>query len=558
MPACLAAAASTAATSACSSSSTRAMLCGHSSAVGWSGSPNSGVSSTVPASASSSDTDSAPVSIRESDSGSACLESTRMRTDCQDIACLDAEVKGWAPKALPLPPRGIRFFLCQLVLQIMNAGAAGDEGGVVHQFLVQRDVALDAFDDHFHQRAAHAGDGLVAAVAVGDQLADHRVVVRRHVIAVIHVRVDTDAGAAGSVVVGELARAGDEGRRVLGVDPALDGMAPEGDVLLLPRQLFAGGDADLRLNDVDAGDELGHRVLDLHPGVHLDEVELAVFVQELEGAGAAVADLAAGFGAAFADLVAQLGVEPGGGGLFQHLLVAALHRAVALAQMDSVAVLVGEDLDLDMARRLQELLHVDHGVAKGGARFGLGHGHGIQQRSLGVDHAHAAAAAAAGRLDDDRITDARRDFDDLLGVIRQGAVGAGHAWDLGFDHRLLGGDLVAHQADVVGTRADEGEAGRFHALGKVGVFRQEAVTGVDRLGVSDLGGGDDRRHVQVALRRRCRPDAYRFVGQFHVLGVAVGFGIHGDRLDAPFAAGALDTQRNFSAVGDEDFFKHGR
>jgi len=37
----------------------------------------------------------------------------------------------------------------QLVLQIMNAGAAGDEGGVVHQILVQRDVALDAFDHHF-------------------------------------------------------------------------------------------------------------------------------------------------------------------------------------------------------------------------------------------------------------------------------------------------------------------------------------------------------------------------------------------------------------------------
>jgi hypothetical protein len=51
-------------------------------------------------------------------------------------------------------------------------------------------------------------------------------------------------------------------------------------------------------DDVDAGDHLGHRMLDLHAGVHLDEVELAVLVEKLEGAGAAVADLTAGLHAA--------------------------------------------------------------------------------------------------------------------------------------------------------------------------------------------------------------------------------------------------------------------
>jgi hypothetical protein len=70
-----------------------------------------------------------------------------------------------------------------------------------------------------------------------------------------------------------------------------DGMAAHLDVALREGQLLAGGHADLHLHDVDAGDQFGHRVLDLHPRVHLDEVELAVFVQELEGAGAAVADL---------------------------------------------------------------------------------------------------------------------------------------------------------------------------------------------------------------------------------------------------------------------------
>ena len=72
--------------------------------------------------------------------------------------------------------------------------------------------------------------------------------------------------------------------------------------------------ADLLLHDVDAGDHLGHRMLDLDARVHLDEVELAVLVQELERAGAAVADLAAGLGAALADRARSArAVMPGAG-----------------------------------------------------------------------------------------------------------------------------------------------------------------------------------------------------------------------------------------------------
>jgi hypothetical protein len=43
--------------------------------------------------------------------------------------------------------------------------------------------------------------------------------------------------------------------RVLGVDAALDGVAAHLDVALREGQLLAGGDADLHLHDVDAGDQ---------------------------------------------------------------------------------------------------------------------------------------------------------------------------------------------------------------------------------------------------------------------------------------------------------------
>ena len=45
--------------------------------------------------------------------------------------------------------------------------------------------------------------------------------------------------------------------------------------------------------------------------------------------------------------------------------------------------------------------------------------------------------------------------------------------------------------------------------------------------------------------------------QLDVLGVAVGLGIHHHGLDAEFAAGALDSQSNLTAVGDQNLLEHG-
>ena len=50
-------------------------------------------------------------------------------------------------------------------------------------------------------------------------------------------------------------------------------------------------DPDLVGDEVTTGDELGHRVLDLQPSVHLEERERATIVEEeLAGARAFVAD----------------------------------------------------------------------------------------------------------------------------------------------------------------------------------------------------------------------------------------------------------------------------
>ena len=65
-----------------------------------------------------------------------------------------------------------------------------------------------------------------------------------------------------------------------------------------------------------------------------------------------------------------IGVEGRGMGLFPDLLVAALQRAIALAQMHGVALAVAQNLDFDVARLLEIFLDIDVAIAEG--RLGLG------------------------------------------------------------------------------------------------------------------------------------------------------------------------------------------
>ncbi len=248
---------------------------------------------------------------------------------------------------------------------------------------------------------------------------------------------------------------------------------------------------------------------------------------------------------------------PGRRRLLDHLLVAPLHGAVALAQVDRVLVLVGQDLDFNVARVLEKLLHVHGRIVECSAGFRLGHLDRVDQCRFGVHHAHAAATAAAGGLDDDRVADGPRNALVGGGVIGQLALGAGHARHAGLDHGLLGRDLVTHRADVVGRRADELETALLHALGEVGVFAQETIAGVNRFGVGDLGRRDDRRHVEIAQRRWRGADAHGFLRQLDVLCVAVRFGIDHHGLDAELAAGALDPEGNFPPVCNQDLLEHG-
>src|SRR5688572_10829834 len=160
------------------------------------------------ASASSSVTDSAPRSISAFSARDS--SSARTRSESSRNGIVVANRRSGEPD---------RFFLAlrQPLFEVMDVGAALLEAQVGHDPALQRNVGLDAVDDHLAQRDAHAGDRLRTRRAVHDQLADHRVVVRRDLVALVDVRIDAHARAARCVEVLDQARTRQEGLRVLGV-----------------------------------------------------------------------------------------------------------------------------------------------------------------------------------------------------------------------------------------------------------------------------------------------------------------------------------------------------
>ena len=201
------------------------------------------------------------------------------------------------------------------------------------------------------------------------------------------------AGAAAA----RSARLRQEGARILGVQPHLDRVAARA----AAPAATALGDPQLLLDEVEAGHRLGDRMLDLDPAVQLEEVELAALEDELGRARADVPDRTSEANGGLAHPRSELRVERHRRRLLEHLLVAALHRALALAEARDGAVRVGEQLDLDVARPLEVALEEQPVVAE--RRSGLAARlDGVVELPRAAHDAHASAAAAGGGLDEQR------------------------------------------------------------------------------------------------------------------------------------------------------------
>ena len=159
---------------------------------------------------------------------------------------------------------------------------------------------------------------------------------------------------------------------VLGVEPGLDRRAVRGRRFGV--QAAAVGDRDLQLDQVEAGGLLGDRVLDLQPGVHLQEEEVAVIVgEELHRPRPGVGDRTRRQPGGLEQPAAhpRYALDQGRRCFFDDLLVAALDRALPLADRPHRAVRVGHHLHLDVVTGGQVTLAEHRGVAERGLGLAL-------------------------------------------------------------------------------------------------------------------------------------------------------------------------------------------
>ena len=299
-------------------------------------------------------------------------------------------------------------------------------------------------------------------------------------------------------------------RRILRVDAHLDRVPA-----LLHRsecKRLARGDPQLELDDVEAGNGLRDGVLDLDAPVQLQEVDVAAVEEKLRRSRVAIADRGGKPGCGVAEASLRSGCERRRGGLLDHLLVAALYRAVAQTQHVHGGT-VGQQLHLDVPRSLDPPFAEHRVVAEG--RLCLAPGGRERRLQVGrVAHdPHAAPAAAGRRLDEQRVADLVR-----------AALGQSGNPGCGCDPLRL--ELVAAQAQRRGMGADPREPCIRDRLGERRVLCQEAVARMDGVG-SRLARG-----AQVLGRIEVGRDLDSGVRGARVQRTAVVCGRDRDRSDA--------------------------
>ena len=155
-------------------------------------------------------------------------------------------------------------------------------------------------------------------------------------------------------------------------------------------------------------------MLDLQARIHFHEKEphglrlvvAALLDDEFHRPRAHVAHSPRGSNRRCTHLRAQGFCQARGGCFFQHLLVAALHRAIALEQVQVIAMAVAKNLYLDMARALHIFFNQHRAVAKAAHRLALATRQRSGKVARALDDTHTLAAAARAGLDQDGIADA--------------------------------------------------------------------------------------------------------------------------------------------------------
>ena len=224
--------------------------------------------------------------------------------------------------------------------------------------------------------------------------------------------------------------------------------------------------------------------------------------------------------------------------------------------MDEAAPAVAKDLKFDVVAVLDVFLDIYTRIAKGLFGFTAGGVVALDKRDVIVCRAHAPPAAAGDGFDHDGVADPFGRGQGVLLVFNRSF----RTWR-SLDARPFGQGaaqgLVFQGIHRTGTRPNELDIAAFAHVGKVGVFRQKTVAGMDGVHIGNFRGADDAVDAQIAFAAGCLADANGFISHLHMHGIGIDFRIDRHRADIHFLAGTNDADGDFAAIGHQNFFKHG-
>ena len=295
-------------------------------------------------------------------------------------------------------------------------------------------------------------------------------------------------------------------RRILRVNTRLDRMPFDGQLFLGQRQRFACGDPQLPFDQIEAGDHLGDRMLDLQPCVHFHEIKAAALLgDEFHGSRADVAHRFRRFNCRFTHLFAAFLAHARRRRFLENLLMAALHRTVAFEQVQAGAMHVGEHLHFDVPRAQEIFFDQYPVIAERRGRLPLRRSQCLGELARLAHDAHAFATPAGRGLDQHRIADAPGFFCQLRGILCV-AVIARYQRHTGLLHQHLRRRFRAHRFYCGGRRPDERDTGPLAGAREVGVLGKKSVARMNCPGAALFRDIKYAIATQVGLARMRRAD----------------------------------------------------
>src|SRR5688572_504271 len=293
-------------------------------------------------------------------------------------------------------------------------------------------------------------------------------------------------------------------------------------------------------------------MFDLEARVHLDEEKGALLVeQELDRPGVHVAGPTRDRERGRLQAPAERVVDGGRRAFLDHLLMAALGAAVALAERQEAAVRVRQDLHLDVTRPRHRALDEHALVTERRGGLPPRARERVAQPTLVPDEVHADAPAPRDGLHHDRVADPLRGGEEgLIALILAALVRQERRLRLLRDR--LRARFVAQCREDLGRRADEADARARERVGEARILGQEAVARMDELGARVARRRDDALDVQVRLARGRRSDAHGEVRLADEWEPCVRIGVHRDRAHPHALRRPEHATRDLATVRDEE------